>query len=62
MVTYKNDYTKNEDHTLWELHEIRHKLHQKRRKKSLEKINQEAFNKFATWKKSMINYETDVKV
>jgi hypothetical protein len=34
MENYKNDYSKNEDYTLWELHEIRHKLHQKRRDKT----------------------------
>ncbi|KPA15591.1 hypothetical protein MHK_004203 [Candidatus Magnetomorum sp. HK-1] len=58
METYKNDYSKNEDHTLWELHEIRHKLHQKRRNKSLEKINQEALIKYATWKKNVSNHRT----
>ena len=26
MVTYKNDYSKNEDTVLWELHEIRNKI------------------------------------
>ena len=26
MWTYKNDYKKDEDYCLWELHEIRHKI------------------------------------
>lgn len=26
MEVYKNDYNKNEDYMLWELHEIRNKL------------------------------------
>ncbi|MBU0701292.1 hypothetical protein KKE26_08400 [bacterium] len=26
MVQYNNDYTKEEDVTLWQLHEIRHQL------------------------------------
>jgi len=28
MEAYKSDYKKNEDAVLWELHEIRHKLHE----------------------------------
>jgi hypothetical protein len=28
MGTYKNSYTKNTDYALWELHEIRHRIHQ----------------------------------
>ena len=26
MAAYKNDYTQDEDYTLWELHEIRRKM------------------------------------
>ncbi|KPA10345.1 hypothetical protein MHK_009448 [Candidatus Magnetomorum sp. HK-1] len=51
METYKNDYTKNEDHTLWELHEIRNKLHQQRKFRSIEKINQDAALKYSSWQK-----------
>ncbi len=28
MEIYKNDYIKSEDELLWELHEIRHELHE----------------------------------
>ena len=38
METYKNSYTKKEDSTLWELHEIRHRLHQARKHKSIQEI------------------------
>ena len=51
METYKNDYTKNEDQTLWELHEIRNNLHQQRRFKSIERINKDASLKYSSWKK-----------
>lgn len=30
METYKNDYTKEEDYMMWELHEIRNKLAEKK--------------------------------
>ena len=50
METYENSYSKNEDHTLWELHEIRHRLHEARKKKSIEQINEEALKKFSDWK------------
>ena len=52
MVAYKNDYKKNEDEMLWELHEIRHKLHQEFKKKTLKQINEEALAKFKSWKKA----------
>jgi len=51
METYKNDYSQKEDYALWELHEIRHKLHQKRRNKTIEEINKEAFKKYSNWQK-----------
>jgi len=51
METYKNDYSKNEDYILWELHEIRNKLHQKRRDKTIEEINKEALKKYSSWQK-----------
>ncbi len=51
METYKNDYSKKEDYTLWELHEIRHKLHQERRNKTIEEINKEAMRKYSDWQK-----------
>ncbi len=46
METYRNSYTKDEDRLLWELHEIRHKLHHRRKGKSVEEINKEAFEKY----------------
>ena len=53
METYKNDYTKNEDETLWELHEIRNELYNKLRSKPVSQINEEALKKFQTWKKEI---------
>jgi len=50
METYENSYSKNEDYTLWELHEIRHRLHETRKKKSVKQINEEALKKFSEWK------------
>ncbi|MDM8524938.1 hypothetical protein QUF80_16330 [Desulfococcaceae bacterium HSG8] len=51
METYKSSYTKDEDRLLWELHEIRQKLQKKRKGKSLEEINREAFEKYYNWQK-----------
>ena len=42
METYKNDYTKEEDEVLWELHEIRHEIHKENEGKTLEEINSKA--------------------
>ena len=39
METYKNDYTKQEDELLWEIHNIRHSLHEKWEGKSIEERN-----------------------
>ena len=50
MAIYKNDYTKKEDETLWELHEIRYKLHKELRVKSVGQINIDALRKFKNWK------------
>jgi len=49
METYKNDYKKEEDLALWELHEIRHTLHKKIKNKSINQINKEALNKYKSW-------------
>ena len=51
MEAYKNDYKKNEDAVLWELHEIRHKLHEELKSKSLQKINSDALAKYNSWKR-----------
>jgi len=52
METYKNSYSVKEDEVLWELHEIRHKLHEKLRKKPLDEINRGARDTFESWKNS----------
>ena len=49
METYKNSYTEQEDRMLWELHEIRHKLHIRRKHQTIENINSEALKKYAVW-------------
>lgn len=49
MATYKNDYTKKEDNTLWELHEIRHALHEMRKSKNIAQINRDARKKYNDW-------------
>ncbi len=46
----KNDYTKEEDEALWELHEIRRTLNNDLKNKSVEEINNDALEKFAEWK------------
>jgi hypothetical protein len=51
METYRNSYKKDEDYLLWELHEIRHKLHKARKNISLEEINREGFKIYSDWKK-----------
>lgn len=51
METYKNDYTKEEDEILWEIHEIRNKLHEDLKDKTVEQINSEALKKYSEWKK-----------
>ena len=51
MEIYNNNYTENEDKTLWELHEIRHKLHQERKTRTIEEVNKEALRKYLEWKK-----------
>ena len=51
MAIYRNDYTKEEDETLWELHEIRHKQAQERKTKSIEEMNREGRKLFDAWTK-----------
>jgi hypothetical protein len=50
METYKNSYTVKEDEVLWELHEIRHSMHDELRKRPLSEINRTARDIFETWK------------
>lgn len=51
METYKNSYNKNEDIMLWELHEIRHELHEELSRKTVDEINRDAFRKFQEWQR-----------
>ena len=51
METYNNDYSKQEDAMLWELHEIRHKLQQKYSSMSVTEINDDAKALLEGWKK-----------
>jgi hypothetical protein len=51
MEIYKNDYTKEEDEVLWEIHEIRRKLNRDLKDKSIEEINNEALEKYKEWKR-----------
>jgi hypothetical protein len=51
MEIYKNDYTKEEDEALWEIHEIRRKLNTDLKNKTVEQINKDALEKFTKWKK-----------
>ncbi len=46
MGIYKNDYTKEEDEALWELHEIRQVLHKELKNKTIEEINNAALKKY----------------
>lgn len=51
MGIYKNDYKKDEDDSLWEIHEIRRKIHKEFEHKSNTQINEDALKKFQEWKK-----------
>jgi hypothetical protein len=42
MVTYKNDFKKEEDQMLWELHEIRHQLAEEHESMLIGDINKKA--------------------
>lgn len=48
MVLYKNDYTKEEDAALWQLHEIRHQLAEQHQ--SPEQINTTGIKLIAKYK------------
>ena len=52
MVTYKNDYSKTEDETLWEIHEIRHEIHKKNALADLSEFNKNVRKRFNNRKKS----------
>jgi len=46
------DPTPSKDKMMWELHEIRHKLHKERKNKTIEEINIDALKKYSAmgWK------------
>jgi len=46
METYKNDYNKNEDETLWELHEIRNRIHKRIISTPKNKLNDSNIERF----------------
>jgi hypothetical protein len=50
METYKNDYTREEDPMMWEIHEARHGLMQKIEEQGIEQFNQEAQDFYQNWK------------
>jgi hypothetical protein len=52
METYKNSYSVQEDEVLWELHEIRHELHDELTTKPLNEINNAARVTFERWKRT----------
>lgn len=52
MATYKNDYSQTEDETLWEIHEIRHKIHKKINLEGLTEFNENVRTRFNNRKKS----------
>lgn len=49
MVIYKNDYKREEDETLWELHEARNQLMKEIKNKSIDEINKSALDKLEKW-------------
>ena len=61
MEAYKNSYTENEDHLLWELHEIRNRLHKRKKNKTIEEINRDALKKYFEWKKERENRRDALK-
>ncbi|MEW6089209.1 MAG: hypothetical protein AB1498_13000 [bacterium] len=52
MGIYRNDYKKEEDETLWELHEIRHKIHKKIENTAIDEFNRDALKKLEQWRKN----------
>ena len=60
METYKNSYSVKEDEVLWELHEIRHVLHEELKGKPLDEINRGARAIFESWKFTNGNVEKPV--
>ena len=62
MEIYKNDYKREEDELLWEIHEIRRKIHKDFENKTIEQINKDALKKYSEWKEQYEkrkNFKTD---
>ena len=53
METYNNAFDPQEDFMLWELHEIRHALHQELSQKTIEEINADALKKYQHWQEDL---------
>jgi hypothetical protein len=53
METYINDYKKEEDEMMWEIHEIRHELWNEIKDMSIDEINNRSQVLLASWKKEM---------
>jgi protein required for attachment to host cells len=53
MEIYKNIYTEHEDQMMWELHDIRQRLHKERKNKTIEEINRDALKKYSEWLKEI---------
>lgn len=52
MATYKNYFSKTEDETLLEIHEIRHKIHKNISPENLSNFNEKAIIMFSNRKES----------
>ncbi len=49
MGIYKNDYNKKEDYMLWELHEIRHQIHEEYKNKTYKERNKHGLELYNKW-------------
>lgn len=54
MGTYNNSYSAKEDQVLWELHEIRHELHEELKNRPLAERNKGAMELFEQWNKPSV--------
>jgi hypothetical protein len=63
MGIYKNDYTKEEDQMLWEIHEIRHQLQEEYKGKSVKEINDIGMKILEEWKSQylLVNSDKELK-
>ena len=51
MAIYENDYTKEEDPMLWEIHEIRHQVTEEIERKGITQFNKEALEKWEAFRR-----------